>query len=297
MKKKILALIPLSIFLIFNALAQNSTRGTVLESLTVESKILGRAVNYSVYLPADYFSAQRRYPVVYLLHGLYGSEKDWLQNGEANRTADKMMASGEIPDMIIVMPDGKNDWYMNSYDGKTLYEDFFIKEFIPFIDSAYQTRAEKAYRALSGLSMGGYGSTLFSLKYPDKFAACAALSAAVRTDEEMVTTPKDRYEAIFGQLYGRNLPEKERLTDSWRKNSVLELFNKASVENLNKIQWYFDCGDDDYLYKGNAALHVAFFDKKIPHEFRMRDGGHTWTYWRDNLGFALKFIGDVFHRK
>ena len=293
MKKFLLAL-PLSIFFVLSLFGQQIPHGIVLESLSMRSEIMKKDVKYSVYLPADYFTDQRKYPVVYLLHGYTGKETDWVQFGEANRTADKMMANSEIPDMIIVMPDGANDWYMNSYDGKTNYEDFFIKELIPYIDSAYQTRPERGYRAISGLSMGGEGSTLLAIKYPNVFAACAGLSSAFRTDEEMVTLADDRYENTFGQLYGRDLKGESRLTEAWKKNSALSLLETLPLENIKKVRYYFDCGDDDYLYKGNSAMHVLMSDKKISHEFRMRDGAHNWTYWRTGLGDALKFIGESF---
>jgi enterochelin esterase-like enzyme len=294
---KNLLIYPLSIFAVFTLCAQqNMHRGTVVASISVHSNIMNRDVKYSVYLPPDYFSAQRRYPVTYLLHGYSGCETDWVDFGEANRIADKMISENTIPDMIIVMPDGRNDFYMNTFDGKVKYEDFFIKELIPHIDSAYQTRPEKDFRGLSGLSMGGFGATLLAIKNPDKFGAVAALSAAYWTDEEVINMPEKDYNGFLDALIGKNLKGKDRVSDHWKKNSILNLLESQPIEKTKSIRWYFDCGDDDFLFEGNALLHVALTKKKIKHEFRMRDGAHTWTYWRTGLPDALKFIGDGFKR-
>ncbi len=272
--------------------AQN---GQVQESLKMNSKILGREVKYTLYLPADYAASQRRYPVLYLLHGYTGNDTDWVQFGEANHTADKAIAAGEIPPMIIVMPDGRNDWYANDYQGKNRYEDMFIKELIPFIDATYRTRTQKEFRAIAGLSMGGYGSLHLAAKNTELFAAVAAFSPAVFTDQEAIDAPKDRYDRTFAWIYGPG-EGKDRLTDHWRKYSVLDLMKTVPAEKLNSVRWYIDCGDDDFLYKGNDALHTTMRDMNIAHEYRIRDGAHTWTYWRTYLIEGLKFVGQSFRR-
>jgi enterochelin esterase-like enzyme len=114
-------------FLVLLQAGVGQNMGKVIESKTVKSAIIGKDVKYSVYLPADYAIAERAYPVVYLLHGYTDDNTGWLQFGEINRYADKAIAEGIIPPMIIVMPNGDSSWYINSYDGKEKYEDFFIK--------------------------------------------------------------------------------------------------------------------------------------------------------------------------
>jgi len=275
---------------------QSPTKGKVLEGRVLKSTILGRDVRYSLYLPPDYELSERRYPVTYLLHGYTDDETGWLQFGEVNRYADAAIATGEIPPMIIAMPDGGVAWYINSFDGQAKYEDFFIKEFLPHIDATYRTRTKRNYRAVSGLSMGGYGSLIYALKYPDLFAACGALSAAVRTDTEMETTPADRYESVFGILYGKNLVGKARLTDTWYQNSVLKLVETAKVDDLKKVRWWIDCGDGDFLIRGNLKLAEGLVDRGVPYEFRIRDGVHDWTYWRTGIVDALRFIGVSFRQ-
>jgi S-formylglutathione hydrolase FrmB len=293
--KKLFTTLPLSIFCLFTAFGQitQMARGTVLEGMTVKSAILKKDMSYNIYLPADYFSAQRKYPVVYLLHGMWGGNNDWVQSGEANRTADKAMANGDIPDMIIVMPDCGNQWYINSAEGYN-YEDYFMKELIPHIDSNYQTRTNRESRGISGLSMGGYGSILYCLKHPDIFSTCAALSSGIFTDEETEKSPDANYDRWFAPIYGKAKGKDRLQLDTWKKNSTLGLMAAGKEDDLKKVKWYFDCGDDDFLFKGNAAMHVLMSERKIPHEFRMRDGAHTWEYWRTGLGDALKFIGQSF---
>ncbi len=278
----------------FYASAQKT--GKVYETRTVKSAALNRDVKYAVYLPYDYETSDRNYPVVYLLHGYTDDHTGWLQFGEINRYADKAIADGIIPPVIIVMPNGDSSWYINSYDGKENYEDFFIKEFMPAIERTYHIKAEKKYRGIAGLSMGGYGTLIYSLKYPELFAAAAPLSAAVFDDDAVTTTPDNRYEGTFGQLYGRGLKEKARLNDAWYKNSVLKIVEKKSTDELRKVRYWIDCGDDDFLTKGNCLLHIALSAKNVPHEYRVRDGAHNWTYWRTGITDALKFIGDSFHQ-
>jgi S-formylglutathione hydrolase FrmB len=234
--------------------------------------------------------------VVYLLHGYTDNNTGWLQFGEINRYADKAIADGTIPPMIIVMPDADSSWYINSYDGKEKYEDFFIKEFIPSIEKTYRIKNQKRYRGIAGLSMGGYGTLTYAIKYPELFAAAAPLSAAVFYDDEVTALPDQRWEQVFGQLFGRGLKGKERLNKAWYSNSILKLVETKSAEELSKVRYWIDCGDDDFLTKGNCLLHIALIEKKVPHEFRVREGAHDWTYWRTGITDALQFIGRSFHQ-
>ncbi len=286
------------LFLLFISTLSFAQQGIVKESLKLNSSTLGKEVKYNIYLPADYEKNNRLYPVLYLLHGYTDDETGWTQFGQTPEIADKVINSGEAPPMIIVMPDAGVTWYMNTFDGKTKFEDFFIKEFIPYIETTYRIRSKREFRAVAGLSMGGLGTLLYATKHPDMFTAAAPLSAAVWTDEEIVTGNLDqaRYDYVFGDLYGKNLKGKERLTDHYYKNAPIKIVETADAEQLKKVRFYIDCGDDDFLIKGNMALHAMMIDKKIPHEFRVRDGGHTWTYWRTALPEVLKFVGDSFHR-
>jgi len=270
--------------------------GKVIESVSIKSAVLNKTVRYTIYLPSGYESSVRSYPVVYLLHGYTDDNTGWLQYGEINRYADKAINDGTIPPMIIVMPNGDSSWYINSYDGKEKYEDFFIKEFMPTIEKTYRIKSEKRFRGIAGLSMGGYGTLIYALKYPQLFAAAAPLSAAVFAEDEMTKMSDGQWENVFGSLYGKGLKGVDRLNNAWNSNSVLKIVETKSADELKKVRYWIDCGDDDFLTKGNCLLHLALTDKKVPHEFRVRDGAHTWTYWRTGISDALKFIGDSFHQ-
>src|ERR1700733_1119144 len=210
-KKLIALVVNISFFGI--ALCQNT--GKILEQKTVMGNILNKVVKYTIYLPPDYETSSRSYPVVYLLHGYTDDDGAWLQFGEINRLADKAISEGTIPPMIIVMPNGDSSWYINSYDGKEKYEDFFVKEFMPAIEKTYRIKGEKRYRGISGLSMGGYGTMLYALKYPELFAAAAPLSAAIFTDDEILAWDDDDYNLDFGSIFGKNLKRKDRLNKAW----------------------------------------------------------------------------------
>jgi len=277
-----------------SAIAQNFS-GKVIEGQNMASKITDQNVNYSVYLPPCYETSQRSYPVVYLLHGYSDNETAWVQFGEVNRTADKAIEEGLIPPMIIIMPDAKVTWYVNNYDGTDRYEDMIFEEFIPHVENKYRIRAQKEFRAVSGLSMGGNGSLVWAIKHPDMFSACAAFSAAVYTNDEMKHHLNQGNKDWFTPIYG-NLDEEGNLPQHWLDYNVLEMIEKLPARQLNQVKFYIDCGDDDFLYKGNAALHVAMRDKRVKHQFRMRDGAHNWTYWRTNIMHGLIFFGDVLHR-
>jgi enterochelin esterase-like enzyme len=276
--------------------AAQVAHGVVKEGLTVDSRILGRKVRYTVYLPPDYDRSSRYYPVVYLLHGYTDDDTGWLQFGEADRLADEAIADGTIPPMILVMPDAGVSWYIDNFDGSVRYEDFFFQEFIPFIESHYRIRAEKRYRGVAGLSMGGFGSLVYGLRHPDMFAALAGFSSAVYTDAEKIEEDDRTWARVDSVLYG---PAKgqARINETFTRYSPLHFLHDADPEKIRSVGIYLDVGDDDFLYRGNAALHVLLRDLEIPHEYRVRDGAHTWTYWRTGLIDGLRFIGGRFHQE
>ena len=277
----------------FSLLAQSPN---IVEKQSIVSKILGESVNYSIYFPPNYATTNRAFPVTYVLHGYTDDETAWVQFGEIDRQAESAIQNGQIPPMILVMPDAQVTWYINDVEGKKRYEDFFIQEFIPHIDATYRTRAKKEFRGITGLSMGGYGAFLYAIKYPDLFAAAAPLSAAIYTEETVIEYDQERWNEIEGPMYGVNLAGQARITDHWKANNPFYMLKKADKEALKSVGYWFDCGDDDFLYEGNAKLHIALRDAGIPHEFRMRDGEHNWTYWRTGIVDALAFIGGRFRR-
>lgn len=272
-----------------------SQTGKVIESLTFQGKS-GEKMKYSLYLPADYATSQRSYPVVYLLHGYSDDETGWIQFGEANKIADQGISEGKIPSCIIVIPDGKVTWYCNTFDEKIGWEDLFINEFIPAIEKEYRIRPKKEFRAIAGLSMGGYGALKLSMKHSEMFSTCIALSSGTFTDEEIARMPNENYERYFAGIFGVKLAGNARLNEYWKANNPLDLIHSVSPDKIKSVRFWIDCGDDDFLCNGNSALHVEMRKLGIPHEYRVRDGGHTWSYWRTGLATGLEYIGEKFHR-
>lgn len=277
----------------FHLSAQNST---IQESLSIESSVLGEPVQYNIYLPAGYEESNRSYPVLYLLHGYTDNEIGWTQFGEVQQIADEASTGLDVTDMIIVMPDAGVSWYVNNHDGSVNYEDFFTQELIPHIDETYRTRAEKQFRAVAGLSMGGYGTLIMATKHPELFAAAAPLSAAVFLDNEISEMPQENWNNALGTPFGEGLVGDERLTDHYRENSILDIMATGDPEMLNSVDYYIDCGDDDFLIRGNLELYNTMVQNEINAEFRVRDGAHTWNYWRTALPDVLEFVSARFHR-
>ncbi len=285
MKKTVVALFLLTLG--FGLIAQT---GKVFDDLSMESKLLKMERKYAVYLPPDYESSQRSYPVLYLLHGGGDDQSGWVQFGEVLHIADKAIREGRATPMIIAMPDANTGrrGYTNDASGEWLYEDFFFEEFIPYIEGKYRIRSEKRYRALAGLSMGGHGTFIYALHHPELFAAACPLSAS--TGSMSLEDAKRRIER------SEENASDEDIVAYFKKYSVLQLLEDVPVEEIRSVRWYIDCGDDDFLYEGNSLAHIAMRKKEIPHEFRTRDGGHTWTYWRESLPVVLDFVSMSFHQ-
>jgi enterochelin esterase-like enzyme len=290
---KALALVVLLLLSSRQAEAQVSP-GVVKKGLSVDSKVLGKQVRYTIYLPFDYETSTQSYPVVYLLHGGGGNDVQWIESGEADLTTDKAIANRQIPPVILVMPDAGFTRYINSYDNAVRYEDFFFKEFIPSIEATYRVNAQKRFRAVGGLSMGGYGALIYALRHPEMFAACVALSAALYTDEMTLEMSQSEWDRSRTVAFGKGLKGQSRITNHYKAYDPFRIVSSGDPEKLRMVKFYLDCGDDDFRNDGNAAFHILLRRMKIPHEYRVRDGDHTWTYWRSGLSEGLRFFGDIF---
>ena len=269
----------------------SAQQGKVYDNLSMESKILGMERKYAIYLPPDYETSERSYPVLYLLHGGGDDQTGWVQFGEVLRIADEAIANGTATAMIIVMPDanaGKRG-YFNDIKGEWRYEDFFFEEFLPYVEKKYRIKGEKHYRAVAGLSMGGGGTFMYALHHPELFSSACPLSASCGplTLEDMDSYLERR------EIQADSEEEKEAY---FKRHSALALINEMPVDQIKSVRWYIDCGDDDSLYEGNSLVHIAMRKREIPHEFRIRDGVHSWTYWRESLPEVLSFVSDHFHQ-
>ena len=258
---------------------------------SVHSAILGEDVNFNIYLPAGFDAASaQKYPVVYLLHGLYGTNVDWAERGHMKDVVDILTASGEIVKMIIITPNAGHPDARNVQNGYfnvpgRAYEDFFFKEFLPSVEKKYRIIGDKGHRAVMGLSMGGGGSTVYCQRHPDMFSSCYAMSAWL--DNNM------------GQVGGDNL-KKDKLyyvCQAVRDHSALDFIDNADEETLKALRtvsWFFDCGDDDFLVRLSFELHMKMKAKGIKDELRIRNGVHNWEYWHLALRMALPFASRNF---
>ncbi len=266
------------------------TRGVVKKSLSFTSKTLEQKVNYSVYLPAGYAKSNKKYPVFYLLHGYTDDETTWLENGWVDQTADRGILDGSIAEMIIVMPDAGLKWYVNQPDGKFDYETMFITELIPHIDETYRTLANRENRAVGGLSMGGFGALGYSMRHPDVFSICLALSSAIRPDDETLSLSQKHFDGLYAPVYGKGIAGEKRLSPHWKNHNPITLAETLPTADLQRIHWHISCGDDDYLEYGSTKLHRVFKNRNIPHEFRIYDGAHNWVYWRTYIKESLEYM-------
>ncbi len=271
----------------FTLLAQNSK---VYDDLSLKSKILGMDRKYAIYLPPGYETSQRNYPVLYLLHGGGDDQTGWVQFGEVQNIADKAINAVNATPMIIVMPDANTGrrGYSNNATGTWRYEDFFFQEFLPFIEKTYRIKADKHYRAISGLSMGGDGSFTYALHHPELFSSACPLSAGTGP-----LTLEDAKTRLTKETPGIS---EQDITAFYNRQSVVAMVNNMPDSLKKAVRWYIDIGDDDFLYEGNSLVHIAMRKKEIPHEFRIRDGAHNWTYWRASLPTVLEFVSQAFHQ-
>lgn len=280
-------------FLVLGMLCSSFAQtGKVMDELKLNSKILKGERKFAVYLPPDYETSSRSYPVLYLLHGYTDDQTGWVQFGEVQHIADKAINEGTATPMIIIMPDADTGLpgYTNALSGNWNYEDFFFEEFMPHVEDRFRIKKKKQFRAVAGLSMGGGGSFLYALHRPDLFSSAAPLSASLgpqRLDE------MNEFAYLGYTSANHNKKDFEIYSN---RNNQLRIVDQLSKETLNSVRWYIDCGDDDFLYEANSLMHIKLRKKGVDHEFRIRDGGHTWTYWRTALPTVLAFISERFHQ-
>ena len=234
------------------------------------SKLMGRAMPYRVILPAGYAKrAGKRYPVIYLLHGLFGSSENWT-------TLTKLPLYSQNYSAIIVTPEGENGWYTDSpTKPANRYEDYIVKELIPEIDAKYRTNAARGGRAIAGLSMGGYGALKYGIKYPQMFVLAGSFSGALGAAS--FSGGSGVMSAIFKSIDEAFGPAG---SETRRANDLFSLVRDASSEKIKTFPFiYLDCGTEDFLFQNNREFVAVLNEKKVPHEFRELPGAHAWPYW------------------
>ena len=290
------------LFLVFVFLTCSSfavTELRTMESMVMRSIILKQDVHFSVCLPKTYYTVKQSFPVVYLLHGLGDNETAWLEYGQIAQYSDNSVEEGETVPMIFVMPEAFRTYDVNDYMGTFLYQDFFVKELVPYIDSLFRTIADKRHRAVMGYSMGGFGALMLHLKHADVIGTAVPLSISVRTDEQYMTEDASGWDEQWGRLFGEpGLKGADRITTYYKQNSPFHILSQMSAAEIKKLNIYIDNGDKEQtLCRSNEELHILMRNLNIPHEFRVRDGGHSFQYWRSALPNALRFISDAFESK
>jgi S-formylglutathione hydrolase FrmB len=256
------------------------------ECLSAPSKVLSHPVAYCVILPPGYDAEKtRRYPVLYLLHGLGDNEQVLIHSGGFNLVQD-LWERRQLGEFLIVTPDGGSSFYINSRDGRLRYEDFFLQEFLPQIEKRYRAQSGRAYRGIAGISMGGYGALHLAFRHPELFSSVGTHSAALLEKLPRVTVSDSRQTArsrIFGDVFGSPLDPA-----FWKQNDPLTIVRTARLAGLHI---YFDCGsEDDYGFDAGAVvLDKTLRSRHISHEFHLYPGGHNWVYVAEHLPGLLQF--------
>jgi len=245
----------------------------------INSSALNRAWKYNVYLPTGYASGDKKYPVLYLLHGNGHNYQSWTNNGKILATADDLIAKGEIPAVVIVMPDAGTSWYV---DRKEKMETAILKELFPDVEKHLSTTTTRDGRFIAGLSMGGFGAMRFAMQYPEMFAAAALLSPAIY-EQAVPETSSLRRVGVFGET---SFDEA-----IWKTYNYPALWD-AYIAKKIPVPMYINSGDDDeFMIEYDAAVFYAFLRKhKQPAELRIVNGGHTWPVWSSTVGDAMKYM-------
>ena len=264
----------------------------------LNSRILKHPVHYCVYLPASYDAGGEQhpaqtYPVLYFLHGLGDNERTLFNSGGWTLLED-LRTQHKMGDFMIVAPEGKRSFYIDSADGSVRYNEFFLQEFLPQIESKYRIKPGRAGRAISGISMGGYGALRFAFAHPELFSAVSAQSAALITESPQTLDSASRTGAPLGgvlaAVFGKPID-----VIHWNDNSPFVLA-KRNASGLRKLAIYFNCGqDDNYGFeKGAAALHDTLRKDGVKHEYHPYPGDHSFTYFLSHFAEVMEFHSRAF---
>jgi S-formylglutathione hydrolase FrmB len=248
------------------------------------SKLMGREMPYRVVLPAGYAAENtRRFPVIYLLHGLMGHFNNWT---------DLSGIAGYAPEhkAIIVMPEGGDGWYTDSVtSANDRYESFIVKELIPGIEAKFRTDSRREARAITGLSMGGFGALKFGLKYPDMFSLAGSFSGALGAGTVTEKTFPGAIGKTIDSVFGPAESETRKSNDIF---AIVRGLSDAKIKTLPFI--YLDCGTEDFLFQNNREFVDLLIEKRVPHEYRQLPGSHEWKYWDKQVQEFLRVADRMF---
>ena len=243
--------------------------GTALKDMTLNSVYLnGEMGTYTIYLPADYKTSGRKYPVLYLLHGMGGDHNDWSNYGSLNLSTRNAINDGQVGQLIIVMPKAYSSFYVDDFDKEHQYESFFLKELMPHIESTYPVLTGKKNTAIAGLSMGGYGASYYAFNYPEKFCLCYSMSGAVE---------------------GLGIDQVPSVQEIFEDHG----YSSSNFSSLPK--YYMDCGKSDPLvHSANVNTYTYLTSINFPVTYRETDGAHDWVFWAAAYKRLLPDLGQFF---
>ncbi len=235
-----------------------------------KSGLMRREMPYRFFLPEDYSDSGLKYPVLYLLHGLFGSFENW-----AALTDLAFYASGHR--LIVIMPEGENGWYTDGKDSGDKYESYLIHELIPAIDRRFHTIGNTGGRAIAGLSMGGYGAFKLALKFPQMFQFAASVSGAFDAplwSDELPAPEWEEFRPSISRIFGD--PGSNIRAD----NNIKEIIAGFSETEIAKLPFlYFDCGTDDGFIDANRKLSELFAKAGVIYVLQALPVWGDWRCW------------------
>lgn len=232
------------------------------------SRALGREMPYEVVLPAGYASSQRRYAVLYLLHGWQGDETNWVT------LTHLVEIAGRYP-LIVVTPRAANSWYVDSATHEAdRYAEYIVHDLIADVDSHFRSIADAHERAVAGLSMGGYGALLLTLRHPGAFEFAASVSGAFAGSTGIETLLPQLTPSLMDAFGPPNSATR-------RDNDMDALIAKAEPAKTPYL--FLECGTADPLLALNRHVVAELSDRNFAYEYHELPGAHTWTFWDNSL--------------
>jgi len=247
-------------------------------------------------LPPDYdTNAKKKYPVLYFLHGLGENEQALVTSGGWGLIED-LERERKIGGFLMVAPEGRGSFFINSADGRSRYSDFLRTEFLPFVETRYRVLRARGSRGVTGLSMGGFGALRFAFAYPELFGSVSAQSPALVTESPRLLDA-DLHDAggplehLLASVFGDPVDIRH-----WNQNNPLQLAREKPAK-IRGQKIYFNCGEqDEYGFADGAkALDKQLSGEKIPHEFHLYPGGHDADYFLSHLGETIEFHWRAFN--
>lgn len=268
------------LFLIVVLFIGIQVKAYTVDTIVVRSTVMQKDIKCVIVLPTAYTTQKdKKFPVVYLLHGYGGNYAAWV------KTAPHTVATADMANAIIVCPDGAiGSWYFDSpIDSTYRYETYIAQEVPAYIDGHYRTVNNRKARAIAGLSMGGHGALFLAIRHSDTFGAAVSMSGGVDF------TPFPNNWEIAKQL-GPYSENKER----WEANTVYSL---ASQLKNDELAISIECGVNDFFLDVNRKLHQRLLDLKINHDYTERPGSHSWAYWDNAIQFQMLFFKHFFEKQ